>query len=100
MNTFIYINNHRKPVNVPNGYETLFKGIRFKDAEEFEQCRELASRANACFDNCILFMNIEDLNRSKEYLEQLFQSIHIKELERFEDYDPEQDISNYETCSY
>jgi hypothetical protein len=45
-------------------------------------------------------MNIEDLNRSKEYLEQLFQSIHIKELERFEDYDPEQDISNYETCSY
>lgn len=100
MNTFVYINNNRKSVNVPNGYETLFKGIHFKDAEEFEQCRELASRANACFYNCILFMSLDDLDRSKGHLEQLFQIIHIKELERFEDYDPKQDISNYESCSY
>jgi hypothetical protein len=100
MNTFVYINDNRKSVNVPNGYETLFKGIHFKDAEEFEQYRELASRANARFDNCILFMNIEDLDKAREYLEQLFQLIHIKELERLEDYDPKQDISNYESCSY
>lgn len=100
MNTFVYINNNRKSVNVPNGYETLFKGIHFKDDEDFEQCRKLALRATACFDNCILFMNLDDLNRSREHLEQLFQIIHIKELERLEDYDPKQDISNYESCSY
>lgn len=100
MNTFVYIDNNRKSVNVPYGYETLFKGIHFKNTEEFEQCRSLALSANACFDNCILFMNMDDLNRTQEHLEQLFQIIHIKELERLEDYDPEQDISNYESCSY
>ena len=102
MNTFVYINGSRRDVNVPQGFETLFKGVPFENAQQFETATELAYRANACFNNSILFLSIVDMDRSKKYMEELFEIIHVQELSRFKDdeYDPSQDVSDYEESSY
>ena len=102
MNTFVYINGSRKEVNVPQGFETLFKGVPFEDAHQFETATDLAYRAKVCFDNSILFMSVRDMDMSKKYMEELFSIIHTQEMSKFKDdeYDPVQDVSNYEESSY
>ena len=57
---------------------TVFKGVPFENAQQFETATDLAYRANACFNNSILFLSIADMDRSKKYMEELFEIITMK----------------------